>query len=110
MCPQIRVSPIPARSSWGAFSGVRETRPAFFLNLSHFSLYYECMGMNEADTRAKLIDPAIHSQGWTEDLIKREESAGAIQIIEGKARKQARGRIDYTLRIKVNTESQPVAD
>lgn len=67
------------------------------------------MPMNEADTRAKLIDPAIHKCGWTEDLIKREESAGAIQVIDGKAKKQARGRIDYTLRIKVNNDSQPVA-
>jgi len=23
--------------------------------------------LNEADTRAKLIDPAIHKRGWTED-------------------------------------------
>lgn len=67
------------------------------------------MGMNEADTRAKLIDPAIHARGWTEDLIKREESAGAIQVVGGKPQKQAKGRIDYTLRIKVNSASQPVA-
>ncbi len=26
------------------------------------------MTLNEADTRAKLIDPAIHKCGWTEDL------------------------------------------
>ena len=32
--------------------------------------------MSEADTRAKLIDPALHSSGWTEDLIKREETVG----------------------------------
>jgi hypothetical protein len=24
-----------------------------------------------SDTRAKLIDPAIHACGWTEDLIRR---------------------------------------
>ena len=45
------------------------------------------MGLNESDTRAKLIDPSIHSRGWTEDLIRREETAGTIQIIDGKARK-----------------------
>jgi type I restriction enzyme, R subunit len=67
------------------------------------------MGLSESDTRAKLIDPAIHARGWTEDLIRREETAGAIQIIGGKARKQARGRIDYTLRVKVHAETQPVA-
>jgi type I restriction enzyme R subunit len=67
------------------------------------------MGMGESDTRAKLIDPAIHNRGWTEDLIRREETAGAIEIIKGKARRRAKGRVDYTLRIKVSPNSQPVA-
>ncbi len=53
------------------------------------------MGVGEADTRAKLIDPAIHVRGWTEDLIRREETAGAIEIIDGKPRKRAKGRVDY---------------
>ncbi len=39
------------------------------------------MGLSESDTRYKLIDPAIHARGWTEDLIRREETAGAIQQI-----------------------------
>jgi len=39
------------------------------------------MNLNEADTRAKLIDPAIHKRGWSEDFIKREETAGAVEII-----------------------------
>jgi type I restriction enzyme R subunit len=64
---------------------------------------------SESDTRAKLIDPALHARGWTEDLIRREESAGAVQIIDGQPRKQAKGRVDYTLRIKVNPDTQPVA-
>lgn len=76
-------------------------------NENHF--IYHHMGLNESDTRAKLIDPAIHARGWTEDLIRREETAGAIQIIEGKPRKQAKGRVDYTLRVKVNVNTQPVA-
>ncbi|MGB7592514.1 MAG: DEAD/DEAH box helicase family protein, partial [Terriglobia bacterium] len=67
------------------------------------------MTLGESDTRAKLIDPAIHARGWTEDLIRREETAGAIEIIDGKPRKQAKGRVDYALRIKVNPETQPVA-
>lgn len=67
------------------------------------------MPMSESDTRAKLIDPAIHKRGWTEDMIKREETAGAIEIYEGKARKKAKGRVDYTLRIKINRDTQPVA-
>ncbi len=67
------------------------------------------MGYSEADTRAKLIDPAIHARGWTEDLIRREETAGAIEIIGGTARKHAKGRVDYTLRVKINPDTQPVA-
>jgi len=67
------------------------------------------MPLNESDTRAKLIDPAIHARGWTEDLVRREETAGAIEIIGGKPRKRARGRVDYTLRVKVNPQTQPVA-
>src|SRR5919201_2076458 len=67
------------------------------------------MPLSEADTRAKLIDPAIHARGWTEDLIRREEAAGAIEVIDGTPRKRAKGRTDYTLRIKVNPDTQPVA-
>jgi len=67
------------------------------------------MLLSESDTRAKLIDPALHRRGWTEDLIRREETAGAIEIIEGKPRKQTRGRVDYVLRVKVNQQTQPVA-
>jgi type I restriction enzyme R subunit len=67
------------------------------------------VSLNEADTRAKLIDPAIHRRGWTEDLIRREETAGAIEIIGGKARRRARGKVDYVLRVKVTTTAQPVA-
>ena len=67
------------------------------------------MNLSEADTRAKLIDPALHTRGWTEDLIKREETAGPIDIVGKRGRRRGRGRTDYTLRIKVNSETQPVA-
>src|SRR5881628_3837371 len=67
------------------------------------------MPLNEADTRAKLIDPGLHARGWTEDLIRREETAGAIEVVDGRPRRRARGRIDYVLRVRVNTASQPVA-
>ena len=67
------------------------------------------MPHSESDTRAKLIDPAIHARGWTEDLIRREETSGAIEIIAGRPRKRAKGRIDYTLRIKANPAAQPIA-
>jgi type I restriction enzyme R subunit len=67
------------------------------------------MSLGESDTRAKLIDPALHACGWTEDLIRREETAGAVEVVEGQARRRAKGRVDYTLRVRVNAASQPVA-
>jgi type I restriction enzyme R subunit len=65
--------------------------------------------LNESDTRSKLIDPALYSRGWKEDNIKREETAGAVDMRDGKARRRGHGRIDYTLRVKVTPDSQPVA-
>jgi type I restriction enzyme R subunit len=57
------------------------------------------LSLGESDTRAKLIDPALHECGWTEDLIRREETDRGIDVIEGKPRRRERGRIDYLLRI-----------
>jgi len=67
------------------------------------------MPLSEADTKAKLVDPVLHSRGWTEDLIRREETAPGIDIVEGKPRRRQRGRTDYLLRIRVNANSQPIA-
>lgn len=67
------------------------------------------MQLTEADTRAKLIDPGLHRCGWTEDLIRREETDRGVDIIDGKPRRKHKGRIDYLLRIRVNINSQPVA-
>ncbi len=66
------------------------------------------MGLSEADTRAKLIDPAIYACGWAEDAIRREETAGAIDILQGSARKRSKGRVDYTLRLRLRADAQPV--
>lgn len=63
----------------------------------------------EADTRSKLIDPSLYSVGWTEDHMRREETAGGIEVIGGEARRVSRGRVDYTLRLKASATSQPVA-
>ena len=64
------------------------------------------MSLSEADTRAKLIDPALHAKGWTENLIRREETAGEIQIVGGQPRKVS-GRADYTLRLPPDDGGQP---
>jgi hypothetical protein len=66
------------------------------------------MSYNEADTRAKLIDPAIHKRSWSEEFICREVTAGAVEVVGGRGRR-ARGRVDYTLRVQVNPGTQPVA-
>jgi len=67
------------------------------------------MSLSEADTRAKLIDPALHCRGWTEDLIRREETGQGIDVVDGKPTRRQRGRTDYLLRIRVNISTQPVA-
>jgi type I site-specific restriction endonuclease len=41
------------------------------------------MPLSESDTRAKLIDPALHARSWTKDLIRREETVSAVEIVEG---------------------------
>ncbi len=65
------------------------------------------MPLSESDTRAKLIDPVLHASGGTEDLIRCEETAGAVEIVEAQARKRSQGRVDYTLKVKVISEAQP---
>jgi type I restriction enzyme R subunit len=67
------------------------------------------MGLSEADTHAKLVNPAIYARGWTEDHIKREETTGAVEIMAGRARRRSRGRTDLTLRVIVTARMQPVA-
>ena len=67
------------------------------------------MKLSEADTQAKLIDPALHSRGWREDLIRREEPAAPIDIVGNRARRRNKKRTDYTLRLKLREDSQPVA-
>ena len=65
--------------------------------------------LDEAQTRQQLIDPALHARGWTEELIRREETLGTVEIVDGRPRRATIGRTDYTLRIKVGENTQPVA-
>jgi type I restriction enzyme R subunit len=66
------------------------------------------MFLSESDTRSKLIDPALYKSGWTETHMRREETVGEVVIIDGKPRRK-HGRIDYTLRLRVESHAQPVA-
>lgn len=65
------------------------------------------MPYNEADTRAKLIDPAQRQRGWTEDLVFCEQTAGSI-VLDGMRARRLPGRVDYLLRVRVNPGTQPV--
>lgn len=74
--------------------------------------------LNEADTRAKLIDPALHARQWAEQVdesqrdthgeIHREQSGVRIDILDGKPLKRGRGRVDYLLRAHVGHHEQPL--
>lgn len=66
------------------------------------------MRLSEADTRAKLIDPALHRRGWTEDLIRREETDRGIDVVDGRPQRREGGRTDYLLRVRINISTQPV--
>src|SRR4051812_35641290 len=46
------------------------------------------LALSEADTRAKLIDPAIHACGWSEDLICRETTLGQVDLSDVKVGKK----------------------
>lgn len=75
-------------------------------------------GYNEADTRAKLIDPALHDRQWIELVnddqraahgeIHREQSAIRVEILDGKPLKKGRGRVDYLLRGYIGEQEQPL--
>ena len=66
------------------------------------------MPLSEADTRAKLITPALHDAGWVEDLIRRETTAGGIEIVDGRPRRR-KGRADYLLCLPVGAGLSPLA-
>ena len=54
------------------------------------------MPFNEADTRAKLIDPALHEGDWPEDWIRREQTPGPF-VRTGAGYERGQGRTDYVL-------------
>lgn len=58
------------------------------------------MGMSEADTRAKLIDPQLRAAGWAEPLITREfpYKRGRIRLIGEQTVRDSPVFVDYLLR------------
>jgi hypothetical protein len=55
------------------------------------------MKLSESDTRAKLIDPALHRCGWTEDLVRREETDQGIDVVVKKPKKILYGIVTIQL-------------
>lgn len=57
------------------------------------------MAYNEADTRAKLIDPKIKQSGWTEDSISREYyfTDGKIVLVGDETKRKEPKKADYLL-------------
>ncbi len=52
--------------------------------------------MNEADTRANLIDPALREREWPADWVRREKTDGAVRLVGAGGRRNP-GRVDYVL-------------
>ena len=76
----------------------------------HYSKTLLTMTMNEAETRSLLIDPALHRRGWGVGLktMRLEQTAGKVQIVNGKARRSSNRTADYTLQIRPHGSNQPV--
>ena len=66
------------------------------------------MRLNESDTRAKLIDPALHARSWLEDWIRREQTPGPL-VRTGSGYEHGQGRTDYLLDIPIQDELIPIA-
>ena len=59
------------------------------------------MSLNETDTCAKLINPALHRRYWTESLIRREQTPGPITIMGAGGRRGRGRRTDYLLHARL---------
>lgn len=55
------------------------------------------MGLSEADTRVKLIDPKLHAAGWDESKIERELNVTDGGIIDSKGNRKTPKFADYIL-------------
>lgn len=63
--------------------------------------------LNEADTRAKLIDPALHARGWQEDMIGREQLPGKVYLLDDRPIRR-RKSADYVLKVAPPNGGAPI--
>lgn len=70
------------------------------------------MGMNETDTRVKLIDPTLHAADWEEALIQREfvYKRGRIRLVGEHTTRDNPLFVDYVLRDKPRGELLAVVE
>jgi type I restriction enzyme R subunit len=70
------------------------------------------MGMSEADTRSKLIDPKLHAGDWDESLIQREfpYKKGRVRLVGDHTTRDAPLFVDYVLRDKPRGEMLAVVE
>ena len=66
------------------------------------------MPLSEADTRAKLITPALHTRGWPEEMILREQQTPGGVMLWGHEARRTRGRTDYLLHAPAGPHGQPL--
>lgn len=66
------------------------------------------MPLNEADTRAKLIDKALRKARWPEEWIHREQTPGPF-LPYGSGYERGNGRADYLLLVRIQGAMQPIA-
>lgn len=66
------------------------------------------MPYNEADTRAKIIDPKLHHDGWSENFITREYyfTQGKVYLVGDEAKRKEPKKADYIL---LYNEALPLA-
>ena len=62
---------------------------------------------NEADTRAKRIDPVLHARGWHEHMISREQLPGKVYLRGGKP-VRIRQSADYVLKVDHRNGGAPI--
>jgi type I restriction enzyme R subunit len=65
--------------------------------------------LNEADTRAKLIDPKLLNSGWTEKMIVRDKPITKGMIINESGDRLPVRKPDYILYYPDNREGIPLA-
>jgi type I restriction enzyme R subunit len=64
------------------------------------------MGLNEADTRVKLIDPKLHDVGWNEESIVRDRPTTPGRIVDEEGNRRVGKKPDYVL---LQSRSFPIA-